>query len=308
MTTVAYLGPAGTFTESAAVSLVSSPTPRYTSSPGEAVGLVAAGEVDLAVIAIENSVDGAVTASFDALVDAPVMIVGEVDVPIVFAIGAAATAPDARPRFATHPVAWQQVKHFVLGRWPQAEFIPASSNAAAADLVVEGTADLCAAPLQAVEQRGLTVVESGVADVAGATTRFVAIAPTGPIAAPTGNDRTAVVFSLPNEPGSLVAALTEFSSRGVDMTRIESRPTRSGLGEYVFYADLIGHVADPLVTEALRGLHRRCTRVQFLGSWPAASVLPAASVASLSEQAARDDAARTWLTSIATAHPPEVTR
>ena len=294
MTTVAYLGPAGTFTEVAVRSLVDAATPRYTSSPGEAVALVAEGAVDLAVIAIENSVDGAVTASFDALVGANVMIVGEVDVPIAFAIGGSASGT----RFATHPVAWQQVKGYVSEHFPDASFVPASSNAAAADMVVAGEADLCAAPLAAVEQRGLTVLATDVADVAGATTRFVAVAPLSAVGTATGNDRTAVVFSLPNEPGSLVSALTEFSSRGVDLTRIESRPTRVGLGEYIFYADLIGHVTDPLVTEALRGLHRRCTHVQFLGSWPAASVLPAESVRLLQTRATRDQAAATWLEGI----------
>jgi len=108
------------------------------------------------------------------------------------------------------------------------------------------------------------------ADVAGARTRFVVVGPTGMSPAPTGVDRTAVVFTLRNEPGSLVAALTEFAVRGVDLSRIESRPIENGLGTYRFHVDLNGHVTQPMVAEALRALYVRCESIKFLGSWPAA--------------------------------------
>ena len=183
------------------------------------------------------------TPTFDALDADGIQIYAELDLPIAFAMM-------MRPGMSlsevttvtTHPVAYQQVKTWLADTIGEHTFVPASSNAAAAQIVADGGADLAAAPARSAELFHLTVVAENIADVAGARTRFVVVGPTGMSPAPTGVDRTAVVFTLRNEPGSLVAALTEFAVRGVDLSRIESRPIENGLGTYRFHVDLNGHV------------------------------------------------------------------
>ncbi|MBN9645313.1 prephenate dehydratase [Corynebacterium mendelii] len=280
--TVAYLGPQGTFTEQALIAFADSGffgvasndiEPCAVDSPAAGLDAVRNGRATFAVVAIENSVDGAVTPTFDALADkGGVQIFGETDITIAFTIMAGRKmSASSITSFATHPVARQQVARWLLKHAPKADYIPASSNAAAARMVAEGKVDAAAAPARAAELFGLVPLADNVADVAGARTRFVVVGATAAPASPTGSDRTAVVFTLPNKPGSLVRALTEFSSRGVDLTRIESRPTRTGLGTYRFHADLVGHINDPVVGEALMALYSHCSHIAFLGSWPAAS-------------------------------------
>lgn len=276
MSTVAYLGPHGTFTEAAAVQLRPQDTLLPVHSPAEAAECVVSGAAQWAVVAIENSVDGPVTPTFDALASSPqLQIYAETELDVAFAILAKGgqELPEA-PRFATHPVAWQQVKSWVAARWPKASFLPASSNADAARMVAESQADVAAAPERAAAIYGLEVLAASVADHKGARTRFVLLGRRGTPPQRTGHDRTAVSFTLPNEPGSLVGALNEFALRGVDLSRIESRPTRQEFGTYRFYADLWGHIEDIPVAEALRALYLRAEELHFLGSWPAASAQP----------------------------------
>ena len=223
--TVAYLGPAGTFTEEALWRLVEGLgeiTPLPVDSPSEALNAVREGHADWAVVAIENSVDGAVTSTSDAFLEAPgVQVYGEVELPISFAI---MTRPgfsliDAT-RFSTHPVAHRQVRRWLNQNLPSVEYLAATSNAAAAQAVAEGKADVAAAPLRAADLFGLEVHATGIADLATARTRFVLAGPTGVPTPRTGDDRTSVVFQLPNEAGTLVGALHEFAYRGVDLSLI----------------------------------------------------------------------------------------
>ncbi|KKO78416.1 prephenate dehydratase [Corynebacterium striatum] len=280
-TKIAFLGPAGTFTEAAMQQLsvhFEQVKPLPVSSPSEALAAVRAGVADFACVAIENSVDGAVTAAFDALVEGErVQVYREVDLPVVFSImvrpgmqlGDVAT-------FATHPVAYQQVRGWLKENLSGVKFVPASSNGAAAQAVAQGEIDAAAAPARAAELFGLDTLADGVADVADATTRFVLVGPAGKPTARTGHDKTSVIFTLPNEPGSLVGALEEFAHRGVDLSRIESRPTRKTFGTYRFHVDLIGHIEDQPVAEALRAVWLRAEELMFVGSWP--------SVAEIGEQ------------------------
>ena len=273
-TTIAFLGPAGTFTEAAVHKFVAHLPEVETlpvGSPSEAVAAVRAGQADYACVAIENSVDGAVTTTFDALVEAePVQIYREVDIPVAFSIMTRPGKGDIR-RLSTHPVAFQQIRGWVKHNLPEVEFVPASSNAAAAEAVARGDADAAAAPARAAEIFGLETIAQGVADVEGAATRFVLVGRPARPTARTGQDRTSVIFTLPNEPGSLVGALQDLAHRGVDLSRIESRPTRETFGTYRFYVDLIGHIEDQPVAEALRALWLRTEVLLFLGSWPAAT-------------------------------------
>ncbi|QPK79031.1 prephenate dehydratase [Corynebacterium lizhenjunii] len=277
--TVAYLGPQGTFTEAALLRFeLGDITGLPVASPSHALAAVRAGQADLAVVAIENSVDGAVTATFDALVEGGptqrVQVYQEVHLDVAFAIMTRPGADLARVRtLATHPVAYQQIRGWVEEHLPGTEFIAAPSNAAAAEMVAAGRADCAAAPERAAQLNGLQVHARGVADNAHAQTRFILVGPPGVPTPRTGNDTTSVVFTLPNEPGSLVGALQEFAHRGVDMKRIESRPTRREFGAYRFYADLVGHIDDAPVAEALRALWLRAEELVFVGSWPSASEL-----------------------------------
>lgn len=276
-TTVAFLGPAGTFTEAALLRFADSGafgdhniTQLPVASPRDALDAVRAGEAQFACVAIENSVDGAVTSTFDALVDGGgVQIYYELEIEIAFSImlRPGMSLADVKT-FTTHPVAHQQVRKWLAQHIPGATFVSSSSNAAAAEAVAEGRADAAAAPDRAAALFGLDVVARDVADLAGARTRFVVVGQQGVPTMRTGHDCTTVVFTLPNEPGTLVGALTEFSVRGVDLSRIESRPTRRQIGTYHFYADLNGHIDDAPVAEALRALWLRAEDISYLGSWP----------------------------------------
>ncbi|WP_018024992.1 prephenate dehydratase [Corynebacterium ulceribovis] len=283
MVKVSYLGPAGTFTEAALLQLAANhpdiiaPADELeavpASSPMEALAMVRQGEVCFACIAIENSVDGPVTAAFDALCTGPeLQIFAETELDVVFSILVREGTELADIQtLSAHPVGLQQVRDWAENNVPDARLIPASSNAAAAVDVAEGRIDAAAAPARAGELLGLATLAAGIADVRGARTRFVLVGQPAVPTAPTGRDRTSVAFTLPNEPGTLVTAMTEFSIRDIDLTRIESRPTRQALGVYRFYIDCSGHIADPIVAEALQALYRRVQDLRFLGSWPAES-------------------------------------
>ncbi|KAB7757266.1 hypothetical protein MPHL21000_08690 [Mycolicibacterium phlei DSM 43239 = CCUG 21000] len=162
---------------------------------------------------------------------------------------------------------------------PPARVVPAPSNAAAAADVAEGRADAGVSTALAAQRYGLAALASDVVDEASACTRFVLVGPPAPPPPRTGADRTSVVLRLANVPGALVSAMTEFAIRDIDLTRIESRPTRTELGTYIFFLDCVGHIDDDAVAEALKALYRRCSDVRFLGSWPtgtAAGAVPPA--------------------------------
>jgi prephenate dehydratase len=145
------------------------------------------------------------------------------------------------------------------------------------------------------------VLADNVADNPGAVTRFVLVGPPSPPPAPTGHDRTTLAATTENRPGSLLNLLTELAMRGIDLTRIESRPIKDRHAEYWFHLDCTGHVAEPAMGEALAGLHRRCDRVRFLGSYPragAASARPAAAGSPPGAEPGRYTAAAEWLAGV----------
>ena len=170
---------------------------------------------------------------------------------------------------AAFPVAAAQVRA-LAGRQPARapQLVPANSNAAAAQDVADGRADAGVSTALAAERYGLAALATDVVDEPNARTRFVLAGAPGPPPGRTGADRTSVVLRLDNVPGALVSALTEFAIRDIDLTRIESRPTRTELGTYIFFLDCVGHIDDDAVAEALKALHRRCADVRYLGSWP----------------------------------------
>ncbi|MGW0174292.1 prephenate dehydratase [Rhodococcus sp. NPDC003322] len=278
MPRIAYFGPSGTFTEMALDQFESSgafdgPVERVSvGSPPAALAAVQDGSADAAVVPIESSVEGPVRPTLDALAAGErLQIIAETELDVAFTIvgRAGTTLADVRT-IRAYPVAEAQVRMWIEANLPDAVVESASSNAGAAEDVAAGRADAGVSTALAGQRLGLDVLADGVADFSGARTRFVLITRPCPVPAATGSDRTSVVLQLNHEPGSLVGAMAEFSTRGIDLTRIESRPTRVEFGTYLFYLDCSGHVDDTAVAEALKSLHRKHT-VRFLGSWPTAT-------------------------------------
>jgi prephenate dehydratase len=224
-------------------------------------------------VPLENSVEGSVAATLDELANgAPLQIQREVHLPVSFALMArpGATLGDIRT-VMTMPHAEAQVRGWLRRELPAARFVPAPSTADGARLVAAGEADAAVAARLAADRYRLQVLADDIADRAGAVTRFVLVTSPGPPAAPTGADRTTVAaFIRDDHPGALLELLTEFAVRGVNLTRIESRPTGVGLGRYYFSIDAEGHVAQARVAETLAAIRRECADVRFLGSYPRA--------------------------------------
>lgn len=280
MTRYAYLGPEGTFTQQALLSWVADTEHEQVplGSVDVALDALRAGDVDAAVVPIENSVEGGVSATLDALASGdPLVVVGEVLVPITFVACArpGATLADARA-IGTHSHAWAQVRGWAGKQAPQAIYVPTLSTASAAKDLAEHPDDLgydvaVCAPI-AAEHFGLDVIAHDIGDMTNAVTRFVVVARPEWQPAPTGRDKTTVVlYQRSDRAGGLLELLEQFSVRGINMTRLESRPTKDSMGSYCFSIDLEGHVQDERVGAALMSLHRICADVRFLGSYAAAS-------------------------------------
>jgi len=196
-----------------------------------------------------------------------------------------------------HPQAAAQCRSWLLANMPDATVVDMLSNAAAAISAAAGDCDAALTAPIGVPRHGLTVLAEKVADHADAVTRFAMLTRPGPPAAPTGDDVTSLAVSIRRDQvGALLAVLTELAVRGINLSRIESRPTGERLGTYVFFLDCTGHVAEPRLGEALQGLRRICAEVRFLGSYPRHRLTPEALVPSprgLSDTDFADSAA--WL-------------
>lgn len=276
-----YLGPAGTFSEQALLGVPGVEDHRRVPavSVDSALAAVRAGEADAAMVPIENSVEGGVSATLDAVAHGDgLQIVAEVLIPVTFqlAVRPGITEIPQIEVISTHGHAWAQCRGWAERTIPGVRFLPASSTAAGArgllDPDCEYDAAMCS-PLVA-QQAGLTVLAEGIEDNEGAVTRFILVTRPGVIPAPTGSDKTTVVITPTDDhPGGLRELLDQFATRGVNLTRLESRPTGGGLGQYFFSIDLEGHLAEPRVADSLAGVHRASAQVRFLGSYPSATPL-----------------------------------
>jgi len=278
--TIGYFGPAGTFTEQALLSqadlaqLVRTP---YRTVP-DVLDAVESGDVDLGFVPIENSIEGTVNFTQDALVfDHDLLIQREVVLNIEHCLlGAPGASLSDIKHLYSIPVATAQCHAYVRKELSNADVHAANSTAEAAREVGEklktGETGVAAiAPRVAADLYGLSVLASDIADHAGNQTRFIVVGK-GVVPAATGHDRTGiVVFQRADEPGSLISILQEFAARRINLQQLLSRPTKAGgLGDYCFimYAD--GHIEDELMADALRDLHAKQGGVKFLGSYPAA--------------------------------------
>jgi prephenate dehydratase len=273
---VAFLGPAGTFSEDALRAAVGDARVEALPAPTVygAIRAVAEGEADRALVPFENSIEGAVRSTLDTLAfEAPsVAIAGEHDHPIRTSLIARDKLPlDGIEVVLSHPQASAQCARFIRQELPGAE-VRAAASTAEAVREVSGSSRPWAAlgAASAAPIYGCVVLREGVEDSADNLTRFVWIAPAGTRPSGEGPWRTTLVFSElgADHPGALVDALTEFSSRQVNLTRIESRPLRRGLGRYMFFIDLDGAEEDPAVAEAIEALRRKAESVRILGSYP----------------------------------------
>ncbi|MBI1351544.1 MAG: prephenate dehydratase [Actinomycetales bacterium] len=272
---IAFLGPEGTFCEAALLTMPAWQAAEHVAAPSvqAAIDAVRAGEVDQALIPIENSVEGSVSITLDELANGKrLVIIDEVALPVRFTLmGRPGVTLDEVSSVASHPHALAQVRSWVDAHLPDAVVIPSLSTAGAAAALLQSPPpfDAAVAPRLAADRYGLPVLADNIGDTEEATTRFVMVRLPGEIPSPTGADKTTLsLYMKQDEPGALLAILTEFAVRGVNLTRIESRPTRKVLGDYFFSVDIEGHVADARVAEALMGLHRVCLDVRFLGSYP----------------------------------------
>ena len=279
---VGFFGPFGTFTEQAVrtqADLAAAELVDYGSVP-DVLDAVTGGEVDCGVVPIENSIEGSVNFTQDALAfDYDLLITREIVLDIEHClVGAPGLTLDGVKAVLSIPVATAQCHRFLRERLRSADVRPATSTAAGARIVAEGEsgagpeAGLAAiAPRVAAERYGLAVIVDDIADHAGNQTRFVVVA-RDVVPRRTGHDRTAmVVYQRADAPGSLLSVLQEFAARRINLSNLISRPTKDGgLGDYCFviYAD--AHVSDELLADALRALHSKQGGVKFLGSYPIA--------------------------------------
>jgi prephenate dehydratase len=277
----AYLGPEGTFSEAALRTIPAAAKGELQPHPSVAAALdaVRRGEADHALVPIENSVEGSVAATLDELASGRLlMVTREVLLPVSFAlIARPGTGLDAVRRIATHPHAEAQCRRWLTLTLPEAAVVPALSTAQAVAALADGSADhdaAIASPI-AAERYRLAVLAEDIEDNPEAVTRFVLVSRPAQPPLPSGHDKTSLVaFIADDHPGALLEVLTEFAVRGVNLTRIESRPTGERLGRYCFSIDCVGHVDDARVGEALMGLRRVCPDVRFLGSYPRADDRP----------------------------------
>jgi prephenate dehydratase len=278
--TYSFLGPVGTFTEAALAQVPEAQGKpwRAVNNVGEAFADVLSGRSVAAMIAIENSVDGGVSATQDALAGSPdLRIIGEYLVPVNFVLVArpGTTLADVKIINA-HPVAYAQCRNWLESTLPQHGHIPASSNvAAAASLFENAQADAAIAPPGIEKHHDVVVLATDIGDNANAVTRFVLVSRTTELPARTGADKTSLIVELPEDrSGALLEMLEQFATRGVNLSLIQSRPIGDALGRYRFVIDADGHILDERVADALLGLRRSSPNVMFLGSYPRADKRP----------------------------------
>lgn len=270
MSTYAYLGPKGTFTEAALKKITSSndsliPYANVTA----ALDAVRVGKAHFALVPIENSVEGVVARTLDELaLGTPLVIVGEVTLPVSFALMVKSFEVDIR-RIATHPHAEAQCRSYIAANYPDAELISTASTAAAAEAIGRGEFDAAIAAPVAAAHYGLRVIADNIGDNIGAITRFIVVSKPGTLPKATGFDRTSLaIFIAIDHAGALLEILSEFAKRDVNMTFIQSRPTGLELGHYHFIIEVEGHSADSAIKGTIEALRAICEDIRFLGSYP----------------------------------------
>jgi prephenate dehydratase len=274
MNSIAFFGPSGTFTEEALLSQadLASGALLPKTSIAEVLEAVSQGEVEVGFVPIENAIEGTVTETIDSLIfDYELSIEREVILDVHLQLMARpGTSISEITRIHSYPHALAQVRSFLSRTFDNVVTVAENSTADAARVVGEhgGSGDAAIAPRLASTLYGLEVIASDIEDHSGNQTRFVTVVKGG-IPAPTGHDRTSIVcFQDADRPGSLYGILGQFAARDINLTNLQSRPTKRGLGNYCFIIDLEGHIADQVIADCLRDLRAHLANVKFLGSYP----------------------------------------
>jgi prephenate dehydratase len=275
-TAYAYLGPAGTFTELALRQVKAAEGQEWKPvlSVADALAAVLSGKATRAIIPVESSVEGGVSATLDALATTEgLQIYGEYLVPVNFNLVAkpGVKLSDVKT-IAAHPVAYAQVRKWLSENIKGHKHLHSTSNAAAAsDLWENSKLDAAVSTPNITDHYMVKVLAKNIADNKNAETRFIEVGKKGALPKRTGHDKTSLIVELPSDrPGALLAMLEQFAARGVNLSRIESRPLGDKLGRYRFNVDANGHATDEAVAEAVQGLYRFSPKLIFLGSYPRA--------------------------------------
>lgn len=266
--TIAYLGPEATYTHQAAIrSFGASLDYRPMKTIADVFAEVEHGDADYGVIPIENSTEGAVFHSLDRLVESELKICSQVYLPIEHCLVSSSDLSSIRSVHSKDQ-ALGQCREWLRRNLPEAELVESASTAAAAELASREPGVAAIASELAAELYGLQVLDKGIQDKAGNVTRFLVIGTT--LAKPLGGgrDKTSLVLSLRDECGALQRALDSFASRGINLSKIESRPSRKKAWDYIFFIDLVGHNKDEAIQDALCELEKDCSFVKWLGSYP----------------------------------------
>ncbi|MDO8292419.1 MAG: prephenate dehydratase [Gallionella sp.] len=266
---VAYLGPEGTFTEAAALKRFGNAIQGQPyATIDDVFRAVEGGTAHYGMAPVENSTEGAIGRTLDLLMQSPLQICGEVMLAIHQCLLSQHCEMSAIKTVYSHPQSLGQCQGWLNANLPHAARIPAASNAEAARLAAQNSHSAAIAGSQAAAHFGLRICMENIEDDANNTTRFLVLG--NQQVAPSGNDKTSLVMSAANRPGAVHDLLVPLAKHGVSMTKLESRPARSGLWEYVFYMDIEGHQADVTVAAALAELKQVAAFVKVLGSYPVA--------------------------------------
>src|SRR5437773_6000152 len=264
--TIAYLGPEATFTHQAAIhrfgaSLRYAPQKTIT----DVFSDVSKSRADYGVVPVENSTEGVVTHTLDMFVDSELKIVSQIVLPVQHCLLSNCRRVQIKKLFA-HPQALGQCRAWVQNHLPRAEIIETSSNARSAEFAAKEKESAAIAGVLAAEKYGLPVLESDIQDNAANATRFLVLG--RQCSPPTGKDRTSLMFSIVDKVGALYRALSPFRRYRINMTKIESRPSKRKAWEYFFFVDCDGHMSEGKLAKALNLLGEHCSYVKVLGSYP----------------------------------------
>lgn len=265
---IAYLGPEGTFTQQAALKHFGHSVSCLSQSTiADVFREVEAGEANYGVVPVENSTEGVITHTLDSFVDSSLRICGEVALRIHHHF--LVSAPDIKPvRVYSHAQSLAQCRQWLDANWPNVERIPVNSNAEAAKKASEDSQAAAIASEAAAELYGLSVATANIEDMPDNTTRFLIIGHQDTEIS--GQDKTSLLVAGKDEPGTLYHVLAPFHEQGVSLTRIETRPSRSGTWSYMFFIDLEGHRNEEHVSKAMDLVQKQCTDFKWLGSYPKA--------------------------------------
>jgi chorismate mutase/prephenate dehydratase len=264
--TIAYLGPEATFTHQAAIQRFGSSldfSPQNTIN--DVFAEVSKKRADYGVVPVENSTEGAVTHTLDMFVDSDLKIVAQLVLPVQHCLLGNCHRAQIKRLYA-HPQAFAQCRGWVRTNLPRAEVIETSSNARSAELAAKEKHAAAIAGVLAAEKYGLSVLDRDIQDNAANATRFLVLGRQS--TPPTGNDRTSLMFSVAHRAGALYSALAPFRRYRLNMTKIESRPSKRKAWEYFFFVDCDGHATDRRISKALAQLGEHCSFVKVLGSYP----------------------------------------